>query len=167
MSVKICLGRSIMKTQFVVAAACGLLLSSFAQAAEIKVLVSGAVKDAYLELMPQFENSSGHKVATTWAGTVDIKKRMAAGEIFDLVIVAAPEIDAFITQGKIIPGSRVDIVKSSVGVAVKAGAPKPDISSSDALKKGAARRQVGRILDRPERRLRSEPVPENGHRGRD
>ena len=73
-----------------------------AQAAEVKVLASGAVKEAALELFPQFEKASGNKVAVTWAGTVDIKKKIAAGEVFDLVIVASPELDTFAKDGKIV-----------------------------------------------------------------
>ncbi len=106
-----------------------------AGAAEIKVLASGATKEACLDLIPAFEKSSGHKIVATWAGTVDIKKHMAAGDVYDIVIVAAPEIDAFIKQGKIVEGSRANLMTSSVGVAVRAGAPKPDIGSSEALKK--------------------------------
>jgi len=60
---------------------------------------------------------------------------MAAGETYDLVIMAGPALDDLIKQGKIVPGSRVDLAKSGVGVAVRAGAPKPDISSGDALKR--------------------------------
>jgi molybdate transport system substrate-binding protein len=56
--------------------------------AEIKVLSSLATREAYLELVPQFERASGRKVATTWAGTVDIIKRISAGESFDLIIAA-------------------------------------------------------------------------------
>jgi ABC-type molybdate transport system substrate-binding protein len=63
------------KMMLAAAVACGLLLVSAAQGAEIKVLASGAVKEAALELFPQFEKTSGHKVVITWAGTVDIKKR--------------------------------------------------------------------------------------------
>jgi molybdate transport system substrate-binding protein len=116
------------------AALLALMLGGPATAAELKVLGSGAVKEAYLELIPQFEKASGHKVSITWAGTVDIKKRIAAGEVYDVVMVAAPEIDAFTTQGKVRAGSKVDLVRSSVGVAVKAGAPKPDVSSGEKLK---------------------------------
>ena len=79
-----------MKAKLALAAACGLLLSGAVQAAELKVLGSGAVKEAYAELIPQFEKASGHKVAITWAGTVDIKKKVEAGEVYDLVIIAAP-----------------------------------------------------------------------------
>jgi len=127
------------------AAACGLmLLSPVARSAEIKVLASGAIKEAAFELFPQFEKVSANKVAVTWAGTVDIKKKIAAGEVFDLVIVASPEVDAFLNDGKFVKGSKVDLVKSSVGVAVKAGAPKPDLSSGEAVKKAVlAAKSVG------------------------
>jgi len=117
-------------------AAAGILIcTGMTQAADIKVLASNALKEAYLELVPGFEKATEHKVATTWAGTNDIKKRMAAGETYDLVIMAGPALDDLIKQGKIVPGSRVDLAKSGVGVAVRAGAPKPDISSGDALKR--------------------------------
>ena len=56
---------------------------------EIKVLSSIATREAYLELVPQFEKATGHKVVTTWAGTVAIMKRMAAGERYDLVIISS------------------------------------------------------------------------------
>jgi molybdate transport system substrate-binding protein len=133
-----------MKIAVIAIGAASLLLSQAVRAAEIKVLASGAIKEAYLELIPQFEKASEHKVATTWAGTVDIKKRMAAGEVFDLVIVASPELDAFIREGKMVAGSRADLVRSGVGVAVRAGAPKPDIGSGEALKKALlAAKSVG------------------------
>jgi molybdate transport system substrate-binding protein len=111
-----------------------LILATVASAADVKVMASAAIKEAYVELVPQFEKSTEHKVATTWAGTVDMTKRLTAGEVFDLVIMAAPSIDEFIKQGKIVPGSRVDLAKSGVGVAVRAGLPKPDISSGDKVK---------------------------------
>jgi molybdate transport system substrate-binding protein len=101
---------------------------------EINVLSSLAHREAYLELVPQFERSSGHKVSTTWAGTLDIMKRLAAGDIFDLVIVSSTSVDELIKQGKIV-GSRVDLAKTGIGVAVRAGARKPDIDSADALKR--------------------------------
>jgi molybdate transport system substrate-binding protein len=123
------------KLRFVIAATTGLLLSHTVIAAEIKVLASGATKEICLELIPSFEKSSGHKVIPTWAGTADIKNRVASGEVYDIVIVAAPEIDTFIKKGKMMTGSRTDLMKSAVGVAVRAGAPKPDIGSSEALKK--------------------------------
>jgi molybdate transport system substrate-binding protein len=103
---------------------------------EITVLSSIATREAYNELVPQFERESGHKIVTTWAGTVDIMKRMAAGgEVHDLVIISSSELEELIKQGKIAAGSRADLAKSGIGVAVKTGAPKPDIGSADALKR--------------------------------
>jgi len=133
-----------MKFKFLVAATASLFLSDAASAAEINVLAVGATKEAYVELVPNFEKSSGHKVVTTWTGSANIKKQIAAGEVYDVVIVGAPDIDAFIKQGKVVPGSRVDLMKSGVGVGVRAGAPKPDIRSSEALKKSVlAAKSIG------------------------
>jgi molybdate transport system substrate-binding protein len=100
---------------------------------ELKVLSSLAHREAYLELVPQFEKTTGHKVSTTWAGTNDIMKRLCAGEVFDLVIVSSTSVDELIKQGKL--AGRVDLAKTGIGVAIRAGAPKPDISSGDALKR--------------------------------
>ena len=115
------------------AAAAALLLPTLSSAVEIRVLASGATRDAYVEAVPQFEKATGHTVVTTWTGSANIKKRIAAGEVYDLVIVGAPVIDAFVQQGKVVAGSRVDLMKSGVGV--RAGASRPDISSSGNLKK--------------------------------
>jgi molybdate transport system substrate-binding protein len=104
-------------------------------AAEVRLLAAGATEEIFSELIPAFESATGHKVVATWAGTVDIKKRMAAGEVFDAVIVGSVEVDAFIAQGKVVSGSRVDLMTSGVGIAVRTGAPKPDIRSADALRK--------------------------------
>ena len=84
--------------------------------------------------MPQFESATGHKVATTWAGTTAIMQRMAAGERYDLIVISSTELDELIRQGKIVSGSRVDLAKSGIGIAVRAGAPRPDVSSGEALK---------------------------------
>jgi molybdate transport system substrate-binding protein len=133
-----------MNVRIALAAACALLISTAVRADEIKVLASGAMQDIGHDLLPQFEKSSGHKVTVTWTGTVRIKERIEAGEVFDLVIVGAPEVDRFIAEGKFVAGSRVDLAKSGVGVAVKAGAPKPDISSGEAVKKAIlAAKSVG------------------------
>jgi molybdate transport system substrate-binding protein len=105
------------------------------QAAEIKVLSTQATEEAYRELVPEFEKATGHKVTTIFNGTLDANKRLAAGETYDLLIMAASAIDEHIKGGKIVPGSLVDLAKSGVGVGVKSGAPKPDISTTEALKK--------------------------------
>lgn len=106
-----------------------------ANTAELTVLSTQATEQAYRELLPQFEKASGHTVKTTFSGTLGIKKRIADGETFDLLIMASPDIDAFIKAGILAPGSRVDVAKSGVGVGVKAGVPKPDIGSTEAFKK--------------------------------
>jgi molybdate transport system substrate-binding protein len=140
-----------MKTAWMMAAAAAGLFAGAASstpgaadAAEIRVLSSNAIKETYLELAPQFERSSEHKLDTTWAGTVDIMKRLAAGETFDLVIMASDGIERLTRDGRIAAGSRVDLVKSGIGIAVRKGAPKPDMGSSDALKRALlAARSVG------------------------
>jgi len=106
-----------------------------ASAAEIDVLSTQAAQEAYLELAAQFEKATGHKVRTDFTGTVNVQKRLAAGETFDLIIMAAPAIDEQIKLGRAVPGSRVDFAKSGTGVAVRKGAPRPDIATVDALRK--------------------------------
>jgi molybdate transport system substrate-binding protein len=97
-------------------------------------MASPAIKEAYLELIPGFERASGHKVATMWVPTEEMMTRLKGGETVDLVIMSGDRLDELAAHGKIAPGSRVDLAKSGVAVAVRAGAPKPDISSPEALK---------------------------------
>jgi molybdate transport system substrate-binding protein len=124
-----------MKTKIVTAAAGALLLSGMASAAEIKVLSTQAPQQAYLELVAQFEKATGHKVATVFTGTLNVQKRLADGEAYDLIIMAGPAIDEQIGLGKVVAGSRADLAKSGTGVAVRKGAAKPDIRSAEALKR--------------------------------
>ena len=124
-----------MKTASIAAAAGALLLAGMADAAEIKVLSTQATQEAYLELVAQFEKASGHKVATVFTGTLNVQKRLADGEHYDLIIMAGPAIDDQIKLGRAVAGSRVDVAKSGTGLAVRKGAAKPDIGSADALKK--------------------------------
>jgi molybdate transport system substrate-binding protein len=116
----------------VVAAA---LLSGTASGAEIRVLSTQATEQSYRELVPQFEKATGHKVTTLFIGTLDADKRLAAGEAYDLLIMSKESIEQHMKSGKVMQRSRVDLAHSGVGVGVKAGAPKPDISSVDALKR--------------------------------
>jgi molybdate transport system substrate-binding protein len=108
---------------------------SKAGAAEVKVMAVNAVKEAYVELVAGFEKSSGHKVTTIWGGSENIAKRVGDGEVADLVFSTASNIDKLILAGKLVAGSRADFAKSSVGVAVRSGLPKPDISSGEAVRK--------------------------------
>jgi molybdate transport system substrate-binding protein len=73
-------------------------------------------------------------VVTTWAGTVDIFKRISVGESFDLIIAASGTVDDFIQAGRVGTGSRVDIARTGIGIAVRRGAQRPDIGSAEALK---------------------------------
>jgi molybdate transport system substrate-binding protein len=132
------------KTRWMIALAVGLLGSGMTQAAEIKLLGSGALRHAYLELLPQFEQASGHKVKAEWSSTPDIRRRIAGGEAADLVILADNATEELIQQGKLAPGRRISFARSGIGVAVRAGAPKPDIGSAEALKRSLlAAKSVG------------------------
>ena len=111
------------------------LMSAFVNAAEIKVASTQATEEAYKELVAQFEKSTGHKVTTYYSGTLNVQKRIADGEPYDLIIMAGPAIDDQIKLSKAVAGSRVDFAQSGTGMAVKKGAPKPDIGSVDAFKK--------------------------------
>jgi len=108
---------------------------STAYAAEVKVMAANAVKEAHVELISAFEKASGHKVTTIWGGTESIAKRVSDGEVVDIVIIAAPNIDKLILAGNLVAGSRADFARSGVGVAVRSGLPKPDISSGEAVKR--------------------------------
>ena len=101
---------------------------------EIKVLSSLATRGAHLELVPVFEGASGQTASTTWAGTVDIMKRITSGEDFDLVIGSKNTINELIKLARIEPHSLVDLASTGIGVAVRGGARHPDIGSAEALK---------------------------------
>ena len=106
-----------------------------ARAAEIAVISTVAHKDAYIEMIPAFERASGHKVVTQWVPTVEVLRRIKAGEATDLVLMVASGIDELTKVGKIESGSGVPFVKSGIGIAVRAGAPRPDVSSADAFRR--------------------------------
>jgi molybdate transport system substrate-binding protein len=109
-------------------------------AADISVVTSGAFTAAYMELIPIYERETHNKVMTGFGPSMGttinaIPVRLNRGESIDVVIMAAPALDQLIKEGKVRQGSRVELVRSLIGMAVKAGAPKPDISSVDALKR--------------------------------
>jgi len=124
-----------MRLRSIIAAAAVLLFTSAAQSAEVRLFASGAVKEAYLELLPQFEKESGHSVKAIWSNTTDIRKRVGEGEIADLVILGSDGADALIKEGKLVASTRAVFAKSGISVAVRTGAPRPDISTADALKR--------------------------------
>ncbi|OAI52621.1 hypothetical protein AYO46_04995 [Betaproteobacteria bacterium SCGC AG-212-J23] len=112
-----------------------LLLPGLASAVEINVISTQATQEAYTELVAQFEKASGHKVTTVFTGTLNVQKRLASGEPYDLIIMAAPAIDEQIQLGKAVAGSRIDFAQSGTGLAVRKGAAKPDIGSPEAFKR--------------------------------
>jgi molybdate transport system substrate-binding protein len=102
---------------------------------EIKVIGGSAVIPAMAELIPKFEQSSGHTVWRDFDGAIGaMTDRVRKGEGADVAIVSQAQIDALTREGKVVPGSRSDIAKVGVGVFVRKGAQKPDISSVEAFK---------------------------------
>ena len=102
--------------------------------APLKLLSSMATRELLSELLSQYERASGRVVKAEAAGGVDVAKRVQAGEAADVVVLANNAIDKLIADGKVLTGSRVDLVRSGVSIAVKAGAPRPDVSSESAVK---------------------------------
>ena len=112
-----------------------LLMSAYGEAAEIKVLATVGMQPATPELFSQFEAATGHKVVVTYGLAAVLKgKFQEGGAPADVLILTAPLIEDLAKQGKVVAESKKDVARSGVGVAVKAGAPKPDISTPEALK---------------------------------
>jgi molybdate transport system substrate-binding protein len=131
--------RSFVSTQTALLVGSLLLLAPTAYADDIRVMTSGAFTAAYLELIPQLERATRDKIVTAatsmGTGTDSIPSRLQRGEPVDVVIVADAALDQLIKDGRVMAGSRVDLARSSIGMAVRAGARKPDISSVDALRR--------------------------------
>lgn len=117
---------------------------SGAEAAEIKVLSTVGMQPATPELIAQFERATGHRIAVTYGLAAVLKNKFLEGAPADVLILTSPIVEDLAKQGKVVAGSKVDIARSGVGVGVKAGAPKPDISTPDALKNTVlAARSIG------------------------
>src|ERR1700730_4895832 len=112
----------------------GITAGSTARAAEIKLLCAVALQ-GMVALIPDFEKSSGHKVTIAYGTAGAVADRVQKGEAADIVISSVPLIDQLQAQGKVVADSRVNIAKVGVGVFVRKGAAKPDISSADAFKR--------------------------------
>lgn len=121
------------------ATVCGFLLIAtlnLVRAAEIKVLAGSALDPVMSDLVLKFQQSSGHKVILDSDGAIGaMTSRIRKGEAADVVIVSGPQIDLLEKEGKVIAGSRTDLAKVGVGVFIRKGAPKPDISSVEAFKR--------------------------------
>lgn len=102
----------------------------------LNVMSSIATREALRELVPEFEQARGCRVALEFAGGVDVVRRLKAGEGgMDMVTLSASAIEELVQCGALAAGSRVDIASSTVGVAVRAGAPRPDVSSGEAVRR--------------------------------
>jgi molybdate transport system substrate-binding protein len=120
--------------------AAALWLARTAHAADVHVMISGGLSAAYNALVPEFEKATGNKVLTAYGPSMGttvnaIPMRLERGEPADVLILVGYALDDLIKQGKAVAGSRVDLVNSKIGIAVKAGAPRPDISSANAIKR--------------------------------
>lgn len=128
-----------LRTGTIVLVVCGLLFcEGAAYGQDVKVMISGGFTAAYLEVVPAFERATGSKVVTSFGASMgnapgSIPVRLQRGELADVVILAGSALDNLIAEGKVLAGSRVDLARSSIGMVVRAGARKPDISSVEAL----------------------------------
>ena len=104
----------------------------------IRVISSMATGRLLAELAQQLEAETPHRVSIESVGGVDAAKRVRAGEAFDIVALASDVIDALIAERRVVAGTRTDLVKSGIAVAVRAGTPHPDISSAEAVKRAVA-----------------------------
>ena len=114
-----------------------------AQPAEINALISTALKSAMDELLPSFEREHGHTIRASYGPSGALIPRFNAGQPADVFLTDSAAIDELIRQGKVVPG-RSDLARTGIGIAVRRGAPKPDVSSPEALKQALlAARSVG------------------------
>src|ERR1700680_720040 len=102
--------------------ASSLLLAGPAHADEIRVMTSGALTAAYLELIPTFQRTTQNRIVTAYGASMggahdSIPSRLQRGEPADVVILAGPALDELIARGKVVAGSRVDLARSSIGIA--------------------------------------------------
>jgi molybdate transport system substrate-binding protein len=119
---------------------CALVITATLRATEIKVVTSGTFRAAYLALVPEYERVTKLKFVTEFGSSIGetynaIPMRLNRGETFDVAIMYAPALSDLIKLGKVRPDSAVDLARSGIAMAVQAGAPKPDISTVDALKR--------------------------------
>jgi len=111
-----------------------LFSAGLVNAVELRIIAPNALKESITEIASRYERATGERVVLSWAGTEAITKHISDGNIFDVVVNASQNIDKLEKERKLADGSRVDFAKSAIGVAVRVGHPRSDISSIDALK---------------------------------
>jgi len=116
---------------------------------QIKILSGGAMKSLMVEVVPLFERACGGKVEIKFALTSVLKKEIEDGAVFDIALLPRPELDALVKAGKVAAGTPTDITRSAVGLAVRAGAAKPDIGTVAALRQTLQRARTIGYSDGP------------------
>src|ERR1700719_3237437 len=124
----------------IVAALVSFAPASGQNAPSLKVMISPGFRAAFEELAPEFERKTGHTIATVYGASMGnapdaIPNRLQSGESADVVILASSVLEALVKKDKVISGTRVDLARSSIAMAVRAGAQKPDISTLEALRR--------------------------------
>jgi molybdate transport system substrate-binding protein len=127
---------AVARVAFAIAAVLAVPRASFAQ---VHVIISGGFSAAYREVLPEFERTTGIKVTTTTGGSIGngpntIGAQLRRGVAADVVILSREGLSELMSEGRIVAGSDTDLAQSPLGVAVRAGAPKPDLSTVDSLK---------------------------------
>ena len=110
-----------------------LVATGTACAAEIKALITTAMEAAIVELVPPFERATGHKVTVSYDPSGGLARRLRSGEFADMILIASSELDKLIAEGKV--KDRTDVSRTGIALAVSKGAPHPDVSTPEALKR--------------------------------
>jgi molybdate transport system substrate-binding protein len=119
-----------------IAIVCAILISfGAAHAADVTILCASGMREIVGDLKPQVEQATGHRLAVSFGEAGDLRKRIQGGEVVDVVVLPRVVLDQVLSDGKIVKGSIINLAQSSVGIGVRADAPKPDIGSADQLKR--------------------------------
>ncbi len=116
---------------------CALLMAvgvEAVQAAEIRLLAANAVREPVMEIVAAFERATGHRVVPAWSGTAGIVRQLDEGQIADIVIVGSDAVDRMMSRGRLKADGRIDFARSGVGIAVRPGIARPDVSTPEAVK---------------------------------
>jgi molybdate transport system substrate-binding protein len=108
---------------------------NIAKAAEIRVLCSNGIREVMQEVVPQFEKATKHRVIITYGLSAVLKRQIDAGEAYDVAVLTPPLIDDLINHGKIAGNTRTSIARSGMALAIRVGAPRPDMRTTEALKR--------------------------------
>jgi len=122
--------------------ALSLLLVTSVGAAEVRLICSNALQSVMVELGPQFEKATGHQLVITYGSTGPLKAMIEKGQAFDVAILGVEATDDLIKSGKLTATSRADIARSGMGVAIRKGAAKPDLATTQAFKQALLNAQT-------------------------